>query len=193
MSSVGADLYDRLAPLAALDDAHDFAFAHLCNAIGLMRQQVADLSEDRDERPGWAGLADVETAPANALPYLAQIPGVKVTQGATEVVQRAEVRRHAGAARGRPASMIAEVQPTLTGSKTVRLLERTSSAWTFTVVTRTSETPNAATTLAAIERQRPGGDVGTHLVSDAPLVDEGTRTIDAAAGTIDTATLANVT
>jgi len=193
MSSVGADLYDRLAPLAALDDAHDFAFAHLCNAIGLMRQQVADLSEDRGARPGWAGLADVETAPANALAWLAQIVGIRATQGATEAVQRAEVRRHAGAARGRPASMIAEVQPTLTGSKTVRLLERTSSAWTFTVVTRTSETLNATATLAAIERQRPGGDLAAHLISDAPIIDEMTRPIDELTETIDNLTVGGTT
>lgn len=193
MNSVGADLYDRLAPLASLDAANAYSFAHLCNAIGLAWLQVADLSEDRGARPGWAGLVDVETSPANALAWLAQIVGIHVTKGATEAVQRAEVRRHAGAARGRPASMIAEVQATLTGTKTVRLLERTSSAWTFTVITRTSETPDPAATLAAAMRQKPGGDVLTHIVSDAPVIDEGVRTIDAGAGTLDGATVADVT
>lgn len=193
MQSVGADLYDRLAPLAALDEANDFAFAHRCEAIGRAWQAVADLSEDRDGRPGWAALADVETAPANALEYLSQIVGIHVTKGATEAVQRAEVRRHAGAARGRPASMIAEVQATLTGSKSVRLIERTSSAWTFTVITRTSETPDPTATAAAIERQRPGGDIVTHIISDLALIDEWTRDIDATTANIDVLTPADVT
>jgi hypothetical protein len=193
MGSVGVELYEANEPLAYADELNDWALAALCESIGAMWQAVADLSEDRDGRPGWAVLVDVETTPDNALPFLAQIPGVKLTHGATAVVQRDEVRRRSGQARCRPASMRLEAEPTLTGTQSVRILERVTSAWTLTVITRTSETPDPAATLAALMRQKVGGDVLTHIVSDAPIIDEGTRTIDAAAGTIDTATVANIT
>lgn len=193
MGSVGAELYAANEPAAYAETLNDYALGALCAAIGAMWQQVADLSEDRDGRPGWAALVDVETAPVSALPWLALIPGVKLVVGATEAVQRDQVRLASGQAVGRPASMIAEVQATLTGSKTVRLLERTSSAWTITVLTRVAETPDPAATLAALMRQKPAGVVLTHIVTDAPIVDEMTRTIDAITQTIDNLTLAGVT
>lgn len=193
LDSVGAELYDANSALAFDDLANDWAFAILCQAIGLMWQPIADLSEDRDGRPGWAVLVDVETTPDNALPWLAQIPGVQLTRGITAPEQREEVRLRSGQARCRPASMIAAVQKTLTGTKNVRILERTSSAWTLTVFTRTDETPDPDATLAAAMSQKVGGDVLTLIVGDSPLIDEGTEIIDNVTATIDAATLADVT
>lgn len=193
LGSVGADLYDANEALAFDDPANDYALAILCEAIGRMYQEVADLSEDRDGRPGWAILVDVETTPANALPWLAQIPGVQLTQGASVAQQRDEVRLRSGQARCRPATMVAAAAATLTGTKSVRILERTSSAWTLTVITRTAETPNPAATLAALMSQKVGGDILTHSVSDAPLIDEGTRTINAATAVINNAVLGDIT
>lgn len=193
LGSVGAELYAANEPLAYADPGHDYALAVLCGAIGAMWQDVADLAEERDGRPQWAALVDVETSPDYALPWLAQIPGVKLTAGATAEQQRDETRRLSGQARCRPQSMKDEAAPTLSGTKTVILLERTSSAWTLTAITRTAETPDPAATLAALLRQKVGGDVLTHIVSDAPIIDEGTLTINAATGTIDTATVADIT
>lgn len=193
MGSVGAELYDANHALAYADLENDYALAILCEAIGLMWQPVADLVEDRDGRPGWAVLMDVETTPAYAVPWLAQIPGVQLTRGISEADQRQEVRLRSGEARCRPASMRAAAEATLTGTRTVRILERTSSAWTLTVITRTSETPDAAATLAALMSQKAGGDVLTHVVSNSPIIDEGTRTINASSSTIDAATLADIT
>lgn len=193
MGSVGAELYDANQALAYADLENDYALAILCEAIGRMWQPVADLVEDRDGRPGWAVLVDVETTPAYAVPWLAQIPGVQLTRGISEADQRQEVRLRSGEARCRPASMRAAAEATLTGTRTVRILERTSSAWTLTVITRTSETPDAAATLAALMSQKAGGDVLTHVVSNSPIIDEGTRTINASSSTIDAATLADIT
>lgn len=194
MCSEGQALYDAVWQLAGEDEANDWALAKVCNAIGMMRQRAADLYEDRDGLPGWSQLFSVDRCPAYALPFLAQVAGTTVTVGAPEEVQRDEVRRHAGSARGRPASIIAAVQATLTGTKTVRLLERVGgNAWRFTVVTRTAETPDAAATYKAILSQKPLGMIATHIISDAPIIDEGTETIDASTGNIDTATLADIT
>jgi hypothetical protein len=193
MGSIGTELYEANESLAYADADNDYAFAVLCGAVGAMWQAVADLSEDRDGRPGWAVLVDVETSPADALPWLAQIPGVDLTQGAPALQQRDEIRRRSGQGRCRPAAMREEAAPTLSGTKTIRILERASSAWTLTVITRTSETPNPAVTLAALLRQKVGGDILTHIVSDAPIIDEWTRTINATTATIDSLTLADVT
>ncbi len=195
MGSVAADLYGRLAPLAALDEDNDHAFAVLCGAIGAMWQTVADLSEDRDGRPGWAGMSDVELAPGYALPWLATHAGVKLTQGATEDAQRDEVRRRSGVARGRPASMIAKAKTTLTGAQEVRLTERAGSAWQIVVHTRVDETTDADATLAALMSEKPGGDVLTHIVGDAPLWGEATRAWSAVSAgvTWDNVTLSDVT
>jgi len=194
LGSVGAELYDANHALAYADELNDYALATLCEAIGRMWQEIADLAEDRDGRPGWAVLVDVDTAPANALPWLAQIPGVQLTRGITEAQQRDEIRMRSGEARCRPASMRAAAEATMTGSPpSVRILERTTSAWTLTVITRTAETPDPAATLAALMSQKVGGDILTHVVSDAALIDEGTRTINASASTINAATLADIT
>lgn len=193
MGSIGAELYAANEPLAYADPINDYALAILCGAIGAMWQQVADLAEERDGRPGWSPLVDVETSPGYALPWLAQIPGVQLTTGEAEAEQRDEVREHAGEARGRPASMRAAGAKTLTGTKTVRIVERTTSAWTLTAITRTSETPSPAATLAALMSQKVGGDILTHVVSDAPVIDEWTRTINATTATIDSLTVADVT
>jgi hypothetical protein len=194
MGSIGAELYAANEPLAYADPSNDYGLAVLCGAIGAMWQAVADLSEERDGRPGWANLVDVETSPTDALPWLAQIPGVELTAGATPAQQRDEVRRRSGQARCRPASMRDEAKLTLSGTNPqVRIVERTTSAWTLTVITRTSETPNPAATLAALLRQKVGGDVLTHVVSNAPIIDEWTRTLDATTAVIDSLTIADVT
>lgn len=155
--SVGAELYDALAPLAGDDAANGYALGHVCQAIGLMRQLVADLSEDQGDRPGWTGLVDVETSPAVALPWLAQIPGVKLTTGASEDAQRNEIRIRAGQARGRPASTLAKVKVVLSGTQSVRLVERISSAWTYAVVVRRGEVPE--TDLPSVNRLPNPGPV----------------------------------
>lgn len=141
MGSVGSELYEALAPLAGKDEANGYALAHICEAVGRMRQLVSDLSEDQGNRPGWTGLVDVETSPAVALPWLAQIPGVKLTKGASEDVQRDEIRVRAGQARGRPAAMIAKVKATLSGTQTVRLIERAGSPWRIEIIVRPDEAP----------------------------------------------------
>lgn len=194
MGTVGEALHDALLPLAYADEDNGYVFAHLCEAIGLMYQQVADLSEDQDDQPGWAALVDVELAPDYALPWLAQIPGARITAGAPGDVVRGEVRRRSGQARGRPASMIARAQTTLTGARTVRLLERAGGfAWRLTVLTRTSETPDPAATLAALMSEKPIGIVLTHVVSDAPIVDEITRPIDNLTEPVDDLSVAGTT
>ena len=192
MNLGGAELYDELWQLADdLDEPRGYVLAHVSNALGLMRVAAMDLFEDRDGRPGYSQMLDIERLPASAgFGYLGQIVGVRPTVGAADEVQRDEVRRKAGKDRGRPSSTIAKVKATLTGDKVVRVVE---GVWTHTIITRTSETPNPAATYAAMLSDKPEGDLFVHIVSDAPIIDEWTRNIDATTADIDSLTLADVT
>jgi hypothetical protein len=193
--TVSDDLYDALEPLTTLDEDNGYALAYTCAAIGVMFQDVDDLIRDQGDRPGWANLLDIDTAPAFVLPYLAAIGGVKPTAGASDDVRRAEIKVVDGQRRGRPAAIIQAVQATLTGDQSVRFLEKAGGdPYALTVITRTAETPHPAGTLAAILRTVPAGLYPVvHTISDAPIIDEGTRTIDTSTGTIDAATVADVT
>ncbi len=193
LDTVAAELYAANSNLAHDDEANGWALAHVCIAIGLMWQGVADIVEDRDGHPGWSAIVDVDRAPMSGLAWLAQRIGVGLTVGAPEAVQRDEIRRRSGEATGRPASMVAKAQTTLTGTKTVRLIERSSSAWTLTAITRTSETPDPAATLKALMSEKPAGLVLDLVVSDAPIVAEFTLTVDGLTEAIDDFTLGGVT
>lgn len=193
LGSVAVDIIEALAPHAAFDTENGYAFAHFAQAVGLMLQPVDDLIRDTDTHPGWAPLVSVDLAPDDGLAFLAQLVGVRLTQGAPADVQRDEIRVVDGQRRGRPAAFREKTRATLTGTRTVRLLERTSSAYAFTAVTRTAETPDPDATLAAMTAAKPAGLVLTHVISDAPVIDEGALTIDEVTATIDAATVADVT
>src|SRR5215467_11358862 len=71
-------LYDMLAPLAQQDPHNAWALLIYINAIGLMFQEVEDLVRDSPEGPGWSELLDLNRAPTQALPWLAQLVGVRL-------------------------------------------------------------------------------------------------------------------
>jgi hypothetical protein len=195
VDTVAGELYAALGPITDPDETHEYAALHLCAAVTAPVEQIAGWARDTDdEQKGWTLLLDVERCPDEALGYLGQFVGVTVPDGVDGPSRRALVRTKAGAARGTQQALIDAAKPTLTGNRTVLVLERTTSAYTFTVVTRTSETPDAAKTLAALKAVKPAGLVLTHVVSDAPIIDEGTLTIDAVAGgvTIDNATVGGI-
>lgn len=106
---------------------------------------------------------------------------------------RQAIREQGAKFRGTRRAMLDAVRDTLTGSKFVSLLERVGgNAYALTLITRPSETPDSAVTLAAAERQKPLGMKITYAPTEGVLIDEGTRTIDSATATIDTATRTDV-
>lgn len=192
LGPVAGELYDEAAPLAFADEANGWPLAHLCEAAGRMLQPVEDLARDTDDAVGWSGLVDADRTPATALPYLAQFVGARLI-GSDESSRRDQIRNPAGFKRGRLQPAIDAAKLTLTGQRVVRVVERASSAWTITFVTRPGETPDPAAFVAVLMRFKPAGIVMSHVITDAPIVDEGTRTIDASTGTIDAATLGDIT
>lgn len=164
LPSYAARLYQALQPLAYDDASQGYALAYLCKAIGAMYQPVCDLVEDTAAGPGWSPLMDVARCPLFALPWLAQLVGVTLTDPSDDAGSRAEIRAAAGFSRGTVAAMKAAAAATLTGDDpTVIFRERDGSAYRLTVLTRTSETPDEAATLAALTAQKPAGIVLTYL------------------------------
>lgn len=160
LDPVALELLSQTEPLARGGLDHDYAFEWLVAAIGSMWQSISDVTEDTLDRPGWSSLVDYERVPTFAIPWLAQVAGVRLTLGAPEAVHREEIVRADGQKRGRPSAILRAAQHSLTGSRYVYVFERNGgSAWHLRVVTLVSETPDPAKTEAEIRAAVPIGIV----------------------------------
>jgi hypothetical protein len=199
LGQFGLSLYRQVLPMHGPDI--DGLVADYVAAITLANEEIDAIVRDSPEGPGWSVLLDVDATPAKGLPWLGQLVGVALRQQRNvetdtdyAIYARDAIRRQGGRQRGTLDAQRSAVQDTLTGTRYVNLLERVGGdAYAMTLVTRTSETPSPAATLAAWLRQKPAGIVPTHVLSTGVIIDEGTRTINAGAATIDTAALADVT
>lgn len=129
-----------------------------------MIQDVSDVAHDTDEHVGWGLYMDVDQAPLIALPWLAQLVGVRLPpplssedQATYTTRMRARVKATDGFNRGSVSAMRAAGQQHLTGRQVIYLRERDTSPYHLTVVTYTGETPDEAALLAALLEQKPGG------------------------------------
>lgn len=203
LEPLAAEVAQELAPLLVRDDENGNVGSHFIAVLTAPIEVIAEaVREDDDDRPGFALFLDLERCPAAYLPWLLQLKGVRATPGLSEADARQEGRVAEGLHRGtmtspqRVGSMekAASRHTTSRDPALVRVIDRVGGdPYATTVITRTSDTPDPAQTLADILSDKIIGEVITHVVSDAPIIDEGTLTIDAAAGTIDTATLADIT
>lgn len=183
--SFGETLYTRLEPLTYDDENQEWALLVYCGAIGQMFQQLHDLTADTEDRPGWSNLLDIEVCPADYLPFLGQFVGATIPTGSDETTARDIVRTHSGFQRGTRAALEAAVAATLTGTKTVRIIERDEDPYYITVLTDPAETPDPDATLAAALTQKPGGLVLNHYLDASTIIDELEGSIDDLAGIID--------
>ena len=175
-SPQGARLRERTQPLAPADEQHDYAHAHLCEALGKPLEQVGQVFDPDGDVPPLAPILDVDLCPAWALPWLGQIVGVQLPQGVDETTARELIRNVAGFQRGTPAALRAAAGLYLSGSKTVYFRERDEGdAYRLEVITRTAETPDPAAVLAALLAQKPGGIVLAHRTIDTWDYQEMTR------------------
>lgn len=173
VGSAGQRLYESLAPIAHRDEDTGWHLLIYCAALGAMRQELSDLVADTDDGPSWSPLLDVERCPADLLPFLAKFVGVRLVEGEDEDSARDRVRTPAGFLRGTPAALVAAAQRTLTGTKTVVLLERDEGdAYALIVITRTGETPDADATNRDLRAAKPVGLLLTHVVAPAQLWNE---------------------
>lgn len=126
VSETAEDLYASLEPLAAGDEETDWHLLKFCDALcETMLERIHLLADDRpDGQPGWQSVFDPYTAPAFALPYLAQFVGVSLEPGMTEADQRTAIALPVGWARGTVDAMRVTVQRFLGGSQSVFIDER---------------------------------------------------------------------
>ena len=184
-----------LSPIATGDDQRGYPLATWFGAIGTMFGDVEDLVRSRPGRQPWQQAFDINQAPTWLYPWLGQVVGVRDLNGLTASQQQAKIIAEAGFYRASVSALKAAVATTLTGTQAVRVVERSSDPRTIEVITNTSETPNPTLTAQVAQANKRAMLVMTVVASDIPLVDEGTRTIDAAAvaATVDGAVLADVT
>jgi hypothetical protein len=183
-------LLARLAPIN-IGDATLGALAH---AISLPGEFYEAFVRETTGYSAHGRLMDPDTSPVGALAWLGQFAGVSFLPSDTEATQRSRVKTAAGFYRGTPQAMLDEVKPTLTGTQYASVLQQVSgNRWAMSLITLSTETPDPTATITAALRQKPAGIALTHVVTTGPIVDQGTRTIDAAANTIDSATLADIT
>src|SRR5262249_13772648 len=106
-------------------------------------------------------LLDPARCPPWALPWLAQLVGLRLPTTLSVPDQRAFISALASHNRGTPAALEAAAGLFLTGNKTVYFPERdptgTDPAYTLEVVTLDNETPDPAAVAAALQAQKPGG------------------------------------
>ncbi|MDO8209285.1 hypothetical protein [Conexibacter sp. CPCC 206217] len=148
LGSCGAVLYAAVAPLAYADEENGWPLAHLCEALGRMRQPISDMVRAWDERvrvdevregymqtvvrSGWSRATHVTAAPGareavdggfDMLPFLGQLVGVRDIEGLDDADRRAAIRERDGFSRGRPLS-IRSFAERFTGGGGVELRER---------------------------------------------------------------------
>jgi hypothetical protein len=160
LSPLGARLRERTQPLAPDDAEHGWAHALLCEALGLMLEQVGEVFDPEGDVPPLAPILDPELCPEWALPWLAQFVGVRLPAGMAPDVARVVITDVAGFKRGTPAALTAAASFFLTGTRTVYFNERLANdPYRLGVITLAGETPDPAQVLAAILAQKPAGIV----------------------------------
>lgn len=156
----GARLRERTQPLAPDDVDYGYAHAYLCEAIGRMLAQLAEVFDPADDVPPLAPILDPDLCPEWALPWLAQLLGVTLPQGVPEDQARTMIKSVSGFKRGTPDALRAAAAYYLTGTQTVYFNERLANdPYRLGVITLVAETPDPAQVLAAIAAQKPGGIV----------------------------------
>jgi hypothetical protein len=158
IGSFAQSAYDRLGPWTRDDVLQQWALAYYLGTFGSMVQDVEDVARDTDEGdPGWSAVLDIGRAPTHGLPWLAQFVGVRLDAAQSDSVQRAAIIARDGWSRGTVRSIVAAAQSGLTGDKKVLIRERHTSAYHFSVVTYTDETPDSVYVEAQILAAKPAG------------------------------------
>lgn len=161
-SPAAAELYEALGPaFTANDPTNDYLALKVCMALtaGQIDRLHSYLVDDVLDRDQWAPVFNPLTAPAEALPYLAQFSGAILQPEMDAAAQREAIQAPEAFGRGRPASIISAIKRRLTGTQTVLLTERyVDNPWWIRVETLAEETPDPDGIVAYLETfQKPIG------------------------------------
>jgi hypothetical protein len=162
---VAEEAYAALGPLTAEDEDTDWPLLRFVAAVTLALEEIDDLVRDSGDGPGWSAIVDIDRAPADALAWLGQLVGVSPDASLSDSGQRERIRDVSGFRRGSRGALEAAAKRHLTGTRTVNIRERDTSAYHLTVTTYLGETPDEDKTEAAIRAQKPAGLVLVYVVS----------------------------
>jgi hypothetical protein len=185
-------LYRLMRPITWDDDAAGLPLSGVCEALALPTDPLEALLRGDATHEPWQLAVDAPDAPLWILPWLKILVGVEWPDPTSEAL-RTQILDRPAFRRGTTAAIVEAAKTTLTGTKTVVAVERSGGAWRLEIRTQPAETPDPAATVRAMLTQKPFGLVLLHNLTTSPAINDGTRTIDAAAGTLDTAVLADVT
>ena len=163
ISASGERLYQRLAPIMQQDEDYDWFGRYLCGALmDGMLQGFDDIvlgSEIDGVLYGpWCVIAVPKVCPAAWLPWCGSIYGVRLTPGLMVEEQRTLIEELPPQKRGSVAAMEAAAKLTLTGAKTIEIIEQVEGfAYQMLATTVAAQTPDEGLTLTALLSQKPGG------------------------------------
>jgi len=134
-------------------------------AIGSMFWEVELYSEDTEEFEGWTILLDVDRAPEEALPYLAQYVGERIPDNISEAAKREWIEDAPNQQRGTLGSIVAAARRYLIGERLVTVIERDGGVDKLSVVTYTEQTPDSGLVAAELETVVPADITLTYTVT----------------------------
>jgi hypothetical protein len=142
------------------DEEHDWALAHLVNAVTAALAEVEAVTRASDGRVGWAIALDPDTAPAELLGWLAPFAGVALDDRLSTAGQRQQIKDRPYHRRGTVEAIKAAARPWLAYGDVV-LVERDGSAYRLTIqyaadqvdVPTLEDVENTYPTLGDIEEQ----------------------------------------
>lgn len=180
VSATTEEWYGSLGRVTDDDESLGWPLLIFLEAIGMLQQAVDVIVRDDDAgNPGWSVVMDVDNAPSAGLAWLGQFVGVQTLVGLSDAANRIRIVSTGGQKRGTPASLRAAAQQYLTGTQSVTIFERETSAYHFRVRTFTAETPDPAAVAAALLADKPAGLTMTVEVAAGLSYDElGSRYAD---------------
>jgi hypothetical protein len=162
LASFAHELYEELAPLSIEDRANGFALARYVAAIGVMIQDIADLSRAPS---AWGDIMDPDTCPPEGLGWLAQMVGIRLPQQITEDEARSIIKDQVSWRRGTPRGIRESIQRLLTGTKHVGIIERADGdPYKITISTWTDETPDVAAVNALLADDGPNAIIPAGII-----------------------------
>ena len=175
VSAAAERLYAGMSAFHEGDPEGGWVMLHTCEARARMSRKVQDAVRHDDRGSGRRRMHDPLRAAEWYLPRLRDLVG-NDDQGLAGDELRLSILERPRAKRCTRPAMEATVKRGLTGARSVRIVERSQSALSLTVITRPTETPDPAATVRAARSQKPLFVRLIHVLSDEPTWPEATKT-----------------
>jgi hypothetical protein len=168
------DVMAQLEPMLWAEDETGNALRTFVESLSNLFQPIEDYASDdlTTGAIGWSIVLDIDRAPDEVLPWLAQFVGVQLIQGLSAADQRQQISGLANMARGTIAALQAAPAPYLTGTKTVIVRERfdpanptVDSPGYIQVITYADQTPDPLVVQASLIAQKAAGLILNYVAS----------------------------